>query len=90
MFTYLGKSKMMLGRKIVPAVFWHDIPRGGGTDRFFFVRPVDSKRYHLRIVVGTVITTDMGDVGRGEVSRAARLMGIYVEDSHWSEVDALR
>jgi hypothetical protein len=90
MFTYLGKSKMMLARRIVPACVWHEIPRGGGTERYFAVRPKDEGNYHLRITVGAVVTTDRDDVGRGEVVRAARLMGIHVADSHWSEVDALR
>ena len=94
MFTYVGRSKMMLthgqARQPVDAILWHEVPRGGGTDRHFFVRPIEKQRYHLRIIVGNVTTTDRSDVGRGEVSRAAKLMGIYVMDSHWSEVDALR
>ena len=81
---------MMLGRTIVPAVVWHEIPRGGGTERYFFVRPIDDKHYHLRITVGKVLTTDRNSVGKGEVVRAGRLMGIDVVDSHWSDVDALR
>jgi len=72
------------------AVLWHEIPKGGGTERHFFVRPVQDKRYHLRIIVGTVITTDRDMVGKGEVERAAKLMGIMWGDSHWSEVEALR
>lgn len=93
MFAYLGKSKMMLveGRIHTPvdAILWQDNPRGGGTQRHFLVRPKSSKQYHLRIIVGTVITTDRDSVGKGEVLRAAKLMGIDVADSHWSEVDAL-
>jgi hypothetical protein len=77
-------------RKPVPAILWQEAPRGGGTQRHFFVRPVDNKHYHLRIIVGNVTTTDRDGVGKGEVNRAARLMGIFVADSHWSEVDALR
>ena len=94
MFTYIGRSKMMLvngmARHPVDAVLWQETPRGGGTERHFFVRPTDDKRYHLRIIVGAVTTTDRADVGKGEVARAAKLMGIYVMDSHWSDVDALR
>jgi hypothetical protein len=93
MFTYLGKSKMMLAegrvQKPVDAILWQDTPRGGGTQRHFLVRPKSPKQYHLRIIVGTVVTTDRDSVGKGEVLRAAKLMGIDVADSHWSEVDAL-
>jgi hypothetical protein len=77
-------------RTPTPAVLWREIPRGGGTERHFFVRPVRDKHYHLRIIVGAVITTDRDMVGKGEVERAAKLMGIVWADTHWSEVDALR
>jgi hypothetical protein len=94
MFTYIGRSKMMLQRGATrtptDAVLWQEIPRGGGTERHFFVRPINEKHYHLRIIVGTVVTTDRDMVGKGEVERAAKLMGIYVADQHWSEVNALR
>lgn len=72
------------------AVLWQEQPRGGGAPRHFFVRPMQDKHYHLRIIVGTVVTTDRDRVGKGEVERAAKLMGIYVAEQHWSEVDALR
>lgn len=81
---------MMLSRAPVPAVLWQETPKGGGAPRHFFVRPIDNKRYHLRIIVGSVTTTDRDSVGKGEVERAAKLMGIYVAEQHWSEVDALR
>lgn len=94
MFSYIGRSKMMLqrgmARSTTDAILWQEIPKGGGIDRHFLVRPIDEKYYHLRIIVGTVVTTDRDRVGKGEVIRAARLMGINVADSHWSEVDALR
>ena len=90
MFTYIGRSKMMLSRTPVPAILWQETPKGGGAQRHFFVRPIDNKRYHLRIIVGTVTTTDRDRVGKGEVERAAKLMGIFVADQHWSELDALR
>lgn len=77
-------------RRPVSAILWQEIARGSGTERNFFVRPMDNRRYHLRIIVGTVITTDRESVGKGEVVRAAKLMGIFFEDSHWSVVDALR
>jgi hypothetical protein len=77
-------------RKPVDAVLWQETPKGGGTERHFFVRPMQDRRYHLRIIVGTVVTTDRDMVGKGEVERAAKLMGIMWADSHWSEVDALR
>jgi hypothetical protein len=95
MFRYLGKSKMALQvthrtKQIVESVLWQDIPLGGET-RYFFVRPrPEDKKYHLRIVVGNVITTDKESVTRGEVVRAARLMGINMADQYWSEVDSLR
>jgi len=94
MFTYIGRSKIALKRgatsTTADAVLWQENPKGGGTPRYFFVRPVDDKHYHLRIIVGSVITTDRDQVGRGEVNRAAKLMGIMVADSYWSEVEALR
>jgi hypothetical protein len=92
MFRYLGKSKMALvpNRTIVESVLWQDIPLGGET-RYFFVRPrPEDKRYHLRIIVGSVVTTDRESVTRGEVVRAARLMGFQLQDGHWSDVDSLR
>jgi hypothetical protein len=93
MFVYVGRSKMMLHRGAVrtpiDAVLWQETPMGG-TERHFFVRPMQDKHYHLRIIVGTVVTTDRDKVGKGEVMRAAKLMGINVADSHWSEVEALR
>jgi hypothetical protein len=96
MFRHVGKSKMALqlahrARKEVEAVLWQDNPRGGGEPRYFFVRPNDeNKKYHLRIIVGNVITTDRESVARGEVVRAARLMGINFADNYWGEVDSLR
>jgi hypothetical protein len=86
----LGKSKMMLKHSPTDAVLWTDNPRGGGTQRHFLVRPRNEKHYHLRIIVGNVVTTDRDMVGKGEVARAAKLMGIFVADQHWSEVDSLR
>lgn len=94
MFTYLGRSKIVLANGMakhqVDAILWQENPRGGGAQRNFFVRPLEKDRYHLRIIVGNVTTTDRDSVGRGEVSRAAKLMGIYVQDAHWSDVDSLR
>jgi hypothetical protein len=96
MFRYLGKNKMALQvahrtNRQVDAVLWQDNPLGGGEPRYFFVRPQsETKKYHLRIIVGTVITTDRESVARGEVVRAARLMGFNLQDGHWSEVDSLR
>ena len=77
-------------REPADAVLWQEIPRGGGTERNFFVRPINNKKYHLRIIVGTVVTTDRDMVGKGEVERAAKLMGIMVGDSHWSDIETLR
>lgn len=95
-FRYMGRSRLMLERarngkpsKEADAVLWQDEPRGGGAHRHFFVRPIDKHRYHLRIIVGNVTTTDRENVARREVVSAARLMGIEIADAHWSEVDKL-
>jgi hypothetical protein len=92
-FTYLGRSRIVLDRRDpeqqTSAVLWQDNPRGGGQQRNFYVRPVAVNRYHLRIIVGNVVTTDREGVGRKEVIAAARLMGFDVGDNQWSEVDRL-
>lgn len=93
MFRHIGRSKIVLRngstarQKTADAVLWEDL--GGNSPRYFFVRPIASKKYHVRIIVGTVITTDRNEVGKGEVVRAARLMGITVLDNHWSVIDSL-
>lgn len=71
------------------AVLWQD-NTGGGETRHFFVRPSDPKHYHLRIIVGNVVTTNRESVGKREVVSAARLMGIEIGDGQWHEVDNLQ
>jgi len=92
MFRYIGRSQVALDKRATrtaPAILWQEIPAGGGVQRNFFVRPVQGKRYHLRIIVGSVITTDRREALKREVVGAARLMGITLADSHWAEVDSL-
>lgn len=91
MFRYVGRSKMGErddATKQTEAVLWQD-NTGGGQTRHFFVRPSEAKRYHLRIIVGNVVTTNRENVGKREVVSAARLMGIEIGDGQWHEVDKL-
>jgi hypothetical protein len=91
-FMYMGAQNMRLSDrpvKDVRAILWQDNPRGGGQARFFFVRPVEQNRYHLRIKVGAVTTTDREGLLRREVINAGRMMGVEVSDTHWHEVDRL-
>ena len=93
MFRFIGRSKMALrngatnATKSADAVLWQD--EGGQQPRHFFVRPISSKQYHLRIIVGTVVTTNRDAVNKGEVVRAARMMGFNVDNGHWSVIDSL-